>query len=168
MDIRARVNARRDLDALRAARDLDGLAAALNAEGLMTTRSVSITSRGIRAAMGVVDAVNFLSLLRSVSTATELPAGILAVLRQMGVPESEDFAYLDTFASAHHWLGQEAGLDMGPQRTRDMMSVIAASDPAKYGRAVSILLDMVKVPLIVNRMQVNEAMFNDDGSEKTE
>jgi hypothetical protein len=164
MDIRARILARADLDDLRAARDLDGLTAALNAEGLMAPVPLHITSRGVRNVLSVVDAANFLQLLRSLSDATELPAAFVAVLDQMGVPPDEHFAYLDALASAHGWLEDSDGLDIGSGRARGMMDLIAATSPTKYGSAVAALKSLALAPVIADRLQI-EAALNQIASE---
>jgi hypothetical protein len=156
--ISARLLARPDLADLIAARELDLLADALNAEGVTELAPKHITSRGVRGLLPVLDAANFLILLRQLSTASELPPEFVVVLTQMKVPAEHHFAYLDTLASAHNWLEDSDGLDIGSERTQQMMDLIAATNPTKYGAAVSILKGSARVPVVVDRLQVEAAI----------
>lgn len=139
MSIRERVLARRDLDGLRAARDLDGLAAALNAEGLkVRTPGTFVTWRAVT---------------------TRCPSGksIKAKMRA-AAPQDED---IDT---ACMFLSQEAGLDVGDYATwmaiDSMVGKVLTETEAQELKNLSIL------PLFVDRLQVEAAMYNPDGTEK--
>lgn len=123
----------------------DAGAAALLSVGRTKLVPRQITARGVRAVLPIVQAVRFLTLLRDIASADTAPAWLTTILTQMGVPEADQFAYMDTFASGHAWLLQEAGIDLGSPTTRGMLDIIAASDPAAFGASVATLKDLAVV-----------------------
>jgi hypothetical protein len=139
MDIKARILARRDLDELRAVREIDALAAALNTEGLTAPTSRYVTMRTILA---------------------ECPSGreIVTALRQAAavdpiVDESVNF------------LRRDSGFDIGHAETaEDIARLVDAGvfSPVWADEVHALSLR----PVVVTRDQVNDAMFNPDGSEK--
>jgi hypothetical protein len=138
MDIRTRVHARRDLDGLRAARDITGLAEALNAEGLKAPQQRFVTARAIMA---------------------ECSGGvaILAALKSAAADPAVGWAL--------QFLGQEAGLDVGDPFTQGMIGqlVTAGVLTAPQGDALKAL---ALRPVIVDRLEVEAALYNRDTTEK--
>jgi hypothetical protein len=139
MSIRDRILARLDLAELRAVRDLDGLAAALNAESLLTRQPRFVTWRAV-----ITQCLSGEAIRDKLEGAAPASSAI---------------------RSAVEFLSQDAGLDVGDLGTWaniDKMvagGVLTAADGQE-------LKDLSMKPLIVTRDQVNEAMFNPDGSEK--
>lgn len=142
MDVRTRILARPELADLRAARDLDGLAAALNAEGLKAPHQRFITARAVMAGCP-----GGLGILAALDQARAHPAVGPAV----------------TWALT--FLSQEAGLDIGDPFTQGMVDNLVALELLTDGQGAA-LKAMAQQPVMVTRAQVNEAMFNPDGTEK--
>lgn len=138
MDIRARILARPDLDELRLARDLDRLAAELNAEELLAPRQRFVTARVVRT----------------------LPDG-KAILAAFKALRGED----DDIELAYNFLMQEAGLDIGDPTTLKLIDGLAAQNILSTAQRDQ-LRSLAMFPVVVDRMQVMAAMYNDDGSEK--
>lgn len=138
MSIRERILARADLAPLRAARDLDGLAAALNAEGLTALAPRYITARTILAECGTAGP----AILAALDAAVANPAVKYAV----------------------KFLGQDSGLNIGDPMTQEMID--ALSPTVLTEQQAETLKALALQPILVDRAQVFEAMFNDDGSEK--
>jgi hypothetical protein len=138
MSIRDRILARGDLEELRAARDLTGLAAALNAEGIKAPQQRFVTARAIMA---------------------ECPGGvaILAALKSAAADPAVSWAL--------QFLGQEAGLDVGDPYTQSMIGqlVTAGVLSAPQGEALKAL---ALGPVIVDRLEVEAALYNRDTTEK--
>lgn len=138
MNIRARILARPDLDGLRASKDLDGLTTALNAEGMVVRSLRFVTARVIRT----------------------LPNGkdILSALKgARNLDDDIDLAY--TF------LMQGAGVDIGDEMAFALIDGLVAKgifQPTWAGQLKSLAM----FPVVVDRLEVAAAMFNDDGSEK--
>lgn len=139
MSIRDRILARRDLDDLRAARDLDGLAAALNTEGATALSRRYITTRTI------------------LDECEDGPA-IVATIRTAAAADS-------TVDEAVHFLRDDSGFDVGHPRTQAMIRELQSAGVFTPQQADQ-LCDMGVLPVVVDRLQVNDAMFNPDGSEK--
>jgi hypothetical protein len=137
--IRERILARGDLAAARKARDLDALAAGLNAQPELTPQPRYITARTILAECG-----------------THGP-GILATL-DAAVPMNSAVKY------AVRFLGQDSGLNVGDPVTQAMIDSLAP-DVLTMDQAAA-LKALALQPQLVDRMQVEVAMFNPDGSEK--
>lgn len=142
MDIRARILARGDLNALRAARDLDALAAALNAEGLMAPRQRFITARAVMA--GCLGGLAILAALDEARTHSVVGKAVSWAL---------------TF------LGQEAGLDIGDPFTQQMVDNLVALEVLTDEQGAA-LKAMALHPVIVDRLEVEAALYNPDGTEK--
>jgi hypothetical protein len=103
-----------------------------------------IGARGVRTALPIVQAVEFLALLRDTAAANSIPEWLETLLTVMRVPAEQHFAYFDTMACAHDWLQQEAGIDLGAATTRAMLDMIAASDPSHFGASVAILKQLAE------------------------
>ena len=106
------------------------------------TRLVSrtITARGVRGALSIPDAMRFLNLLRDTAESAGVPDWLINVLATTTEVAVADYpAYRDTFACAHDWLQQAAGLDLGDPTTRAGLDLIAASDQEKFGATVATL-----------------------------
>lgn len=142
MTLRDRIIARADLADLRAARDLDGLAAALNAEGLKAPHQRFITARAVMAGC---------------------PGG-LAILGALDLARTHSVAG-PAVTWALTFLSQEAGLDIGDPFTQGMVDNLVALELLTDGQGAALKV-MALQPVMVTREQVNEAMFNPDGTEK--
>lgn len=139
MNIRERILARAELNAMRAARDTVGLAAALNADAPLAPHQRFITARGIMAGCAGGNAI-----LDALDAAA---AGNSAVRR------------------AVKFLEQEAGLDVGDPYTQDMIDQLR--DAAILTEAQAGALKALGLrPVIVTAQQVSDALYNDDGTEK--
>lgn len=125
------------IDALLPARNDVAIAAALST-GRTALFTHLITARGVRQALPVVQAVEFLTLLHDTATAATIPAWLTTVLTQAGVPVEQHFAYFDTIACAHDWL-QSDGIDLGSTAARGMLDLIAMNDPPRFTPAVATL-----------------------------
>lgn len=136
--IRDRVNNSPELQEARSTKDLDVLAAGLNAQGLMEIQSRYITARTILAEL-------------------EDGAEILAAL-DAAASSSSAIKYALSF------LKQDSGLDVGNPATQAMIDqltpTVLSTDQATH------LKNMALQPIVVTRTQVQQDMFNDDGSEK--
>jgi hypothetical protein len=129
------------IDLLLAHRDDVAIAAVLSV-GRKALFTRTIDARGVRSALPVVDAVEFLALLRETAAASTMPSWLETMLVAMDVPADQHFAYFDTMACAHGWLQKEAGLDLGAATTRAMLNMIAASDPDRFGASTTTLKAM--------------------------
>lgn len=87
-----------------------------------------VTYRGVRAVAGIVGGSRFKTFMQT--SATNEPAWLRPVLTAMGVDASDQDAYVETLASAHDWLSQEAGIDVGSKESRSMLDLIAANEPS--------------------------------------
>jgi hypothetical protein len=137
--IHSRVHARRDLDAMRAARDLDGLANALNTEGLLTRQPRVITWRAVT---------------------TKCPSGeAIRTKMEAAAPQSA------AIRSAMEFLAQSDGLDIGDLDTWAKIDGMVAAMVLTVAEGQE-LKDLSMKPCIVTRLDVEEAIFNPNGSEK--
>lgn len=139
MGIRNRILARPDLAAMRAARDLTGLADALNAEPPLVLRERYVTARTILA-----ECENGADILDALVTAGENVSAVKWAL---------------TF------LSQDSGLDVGHPTTQGMIDQLAAGGVLSAEQAQS-LKSLALQAVFVDRLEVESAMFNPDGSEK--
>ena len=139
MNIRDRILARTDLAPLRAARDLDALAAALNADAPMVPQQRFISAR-------------------AVLTQCADGAAILTALED-AAPQNIAVAW------AVRFLAQDAGLDIGDPGALVLLEQLLQAGVLQQPH-VDQLKALAMKPLLVTRDQVNEAMFNPDGSEK--
>jgi hypothetical protein len=140
MNIRDRVLANSDLDAMRALRDLDGLAAALNAEGLK------------------VRTPNTFVTWRAVTTRCASGKSIKSKMRA-AAPLNED---IDT---ACMFLSQDAGLDVGDEGTWLAIDAMVTANVLTEDEGAQ-LKRLAMAPLIVSRLDVEAALFNPNGTEK--
>lgn len=138
MSIRDRVHARRDLDDYRAARDLDALTAALNAENLKALQQRFITARAVMAACP--DGVAILGALQAASADPAV-------------------------GWALKFLGQEAGLDIGDPFTQSMVDQLVAGSVLTAQQGATLKAMALK-PVIVDRLEVEAALYNRDTTEK--
>jgi hypothetical protein len=138
MSIRDRILARPDLNAMRAAGDIDGLAAALNADAPMVAKSRFVTARTVLA---------------------ECPNGS-AILDALVAAQS-----ISAVAWALKFLAQDSGLDIGHPTTLGMVDQLVAGGAlsATQGDALKALAN---APELVTRLDVADAMYNPDGTEK--
>lgn len=139
MSVRARILARHDLMGLREARDLDGLAAALNAEDATALGQRYVTTRTI------------------LDECEEGRAIVAAIQSAAGADP--------TVAEALHFLRDDSGFDVGHPRTQAMVRELQAAGIFTQAQADQ-LCAMGLQPVVVDRLQVEAAMFNPDGSEK--
>lgn len=139
MSILDRILARRDLDGLRAARDLDGLAAALNAEGVKAPTTRYVTTRTI------------------LDECEEGRATVSAIRSAAGANSTVD--------EALHFLRDDSGFDVGHPRTQEMVRELQTAGIFTQSQADQ-LCAMGLLPVVVDRLQVEAALFNPDGSEK--
>jgi hypothetical protein len=138
MDIRTRILARPDLDGLRAARDLDGLATALNAEGLQAPHQRFITARAVMAACE--GGIEILDALENASANRAV-------------------------AWALKFLGQEAGLDIGDPFTQGMVDKLVQESVLTTDQGTA-LKALALQHVVVDRLEVDAALYNPDGTEK--
>lgn len=141
MGIRDRIINSPELQAARAARDLDALAAGLNAQGALEVRSRYVTTRTIMDECGTLDDGRaIIAALKAAASADPLAGEALLFLQD------------------------DSGFDIGKPKTRDYLDAMVPD--ALSAERVQMLKDMALQPVVVTRDQVNDAMFNPDGSEK--
>lgn len=108
----------------------DAAIAAILSEGRTKRATRMISERGIRDHLDVVDAASILKVLRELSEATALPAGIVAALTASGISSENHWSYLDTLQCAWGWLKSDAGLDIGSEKTVALLMLIGAGIPS--------------------------------------
>ena len=140
MNLRDRILARAALEELVAARDLTGLAAALNAEGYKARQQRFISAR-------------------AVLTQCQSGAQILTALEQA------DQAGNVLARWALKFLGQDAGLDIGDPGIEPLLTKLQADGVLQAGWSQE-LLNLALRPVAVDRLEVEAAMFNPDGTLK--
>lgn len=165
MTLRDEILARSDCEAAVAARDCQAIADTISV-GRTQYKPTMITERGVRAALPITNASQFLKLLKEASESAGTPAWLSTVLTTIGVPTEDHSDYAEAVASAYGWLRQEAGIDISNAATRGMLDIIAASNPTKYGLAVTLIKSLAQQPVPVTARDVAVALFNDDGSAK--
>jgi hypothetical protein len=138
----------------------------LLSNGRVSYQSTMITERGVRAALGVSAASQFLRLLKECEEAVGVPTWLGPVLTSFGIPSGSHIDYAEALGSAYGWLRQGAGIDVGSAATRGMLDIIAASDSAKFGATVATLKALALIPNPVSAMQVANALFDDFGNLK--
>lgn len=139
MSLRDRIHARGDLDAMRVARDLDGLVAALNSAPEMVVQQRFVTARAVMASC---------------------PDGN-AILDVLDAAAPQNSAVRRALA----FLQQEAGLDVGDPYTQRMIDQLAL-EGVLTGDQAGQLKALALKPLYVDRLEVEAAMYNPDGTEK--
>lgn len=125
-----------------------------------------ITERGVRSALPIAAASQFIRLLKEASETAGIPAWLDTILGTMGVPATDRQDYADALASAYGWLRQEGGVDISADATRAMLDIIAASDPAKFGATVTAIKALSNEPDPLTAQDVAAALYNNDGSAK--
>lgn len=137
------------------------IAAALSvkADGQPRTRVTSrhVTERGVRALEAVLPRSRFalLSTLKSAALAT--PAWLAPTLTALQIPVEDHEAYADDLASAHGWLLDADGLDIGANGARNMLDLIADAVPAA-APACAAVKKLAEVPDPVSVDAVSEAL----------
>lgn len=138
MSIRERILTRPDLAQARAARDIDALAAGLNQQPALALTTRYVTAR---------------TILAECAGGAEILAALDAA-----AAGSTPVKY------AVQFLGQNSGLNVGDAATQAMIDALTPAvltqEQADAVKALAML------PAYVTREQVNDAMFNPDGSEK--
>jgi hypothetical protein len=137
--IRDRILARRDLDALREAKDLDGLAAALNTE---------------------VHAVLTESWVDAPGIINRCPSG-KSILRKLKAGAGADAIIEMAWQSLVFGKGLDFGAASTLNSIDEMRPALGFTDTE-----VAELQALGQQPVYVTREQVNDAMYNPDGSEK--
>jgi hypothetical protein len=129
------------------------------------TRLVSktVTERGVRAAMSIMDGSLFIKTLRELSEATTAPAWLTTVLTAMGVPGPAQWAYFETLQCGYPWLRAD-GLDVGEPTVRQLLDLLAAGVPS-LGAATVQLKSLGVVPDPVTADQVSRAVRGPWGDE---
>lgn len=139
MTIRDRILARADLAPLVAARDLDGLAARLNASAPLVVQSRFVTMRTIVAECD--DANGVITALTAAAASVPVVAEMLTFLRS------------------------DSGMDVGHARTQVQLDGMAQAGLLTAVQAQA-LKGLALQPELVTRDQVNDAMYNPDGTSK--
>jgi hypothetical protein len=138
MSIRDRILARADLDGLRAAKDITGLAVALNADAPMEVGERFITGRTV-----LSECKDGADILNALAAAASIPAVEWAL----------------------KFLSQNSGLDVGNQRTHDMIDQLQAGSALTPAQAKALKALSLR-PQIVTQEQVADELYNPDGTEK--
>lgn len=153
------------IDPLLVTRDDVAIAKVLS-NGRVKYQTKMITERGVRAAMSTTGASTLLRLFKDAAKDVALgniPAWLPPVLTAVGVPASMHLDYAEAIASAQNWLLQEAGVDIGSPASRQMLDLIAMSDTAKYGAAVTTLKGLASQPDPISFNDVSNALNKAEG-----
>ena len=126
-------------------------------------RPCQLSERGVRSALPIVQGALLIKTLRDLEAATAAPAWLSAVLGALKVPADQQWAYFDTLQCGHAWLRAE-GLDVGVQRTRDMLDVLAAGVP-ELAEAAATLKALGLQPDPITPDQVSRALRGPWGDE---
>lgn len=148
------------IDGLLPIRDDVAIAAVLST-GRVKYQTKMISERGVRAALSTSQGSVLLRLFKE--TAKDMNAGIISAwlpptLTAAGVPAFMHLDYAEAIASAQNWLLLDAGLDIGSTASRQMLDLVAMSDSAKYGAAVTILKALASQPDPINFNAVSNAL----------
>lgn len=106
-----------------------GAIAAVLSVGRTKRVSRFLTARGVRT-LSVLPRSRYALLTTLRDAAQQQPAWLVPVLTAAGVPVEDHPALADDLASAHGWIHQEAGLDVGTSAAWNMLDAIAAGVPA--------------------------------------
>lgn len=139
MDVRAAILARADLAPLVAARDLDGLAAALNESPSLSVQARFVTMRTIVAECEDADGI-----ITALTSAASLSPSVAEMLR---------------------FLRSDSGMDVGHPNTQAKLGELATRGAFTAAQAQA-MQSLALQPDTVTRDQVNEAMYNPDGTAK--
>ena len=129
--------------------------------GRTRVESLTMSERGVRSSLSIVEGASFIRLLRELSQATEAPGWLLAVFGALKIPESVRWAYLDTLQCAYPWLQRE-GIDVGSETTRGMLDLIAAGNPP-LATACQMIKGKAEVPDPVDSFAVRRAVWSAEG-----
>lgn len=129
--------------------------------GRVKYQTKMISERGVRAALSIPAGSALMRLFREADADIAngvIPAWLPPVLNAMSVPAEmhEDFA--EAIGSAYRWLVQDAGLDIGSPASRQMLDLIAASNPAKFGATVAIIKGLAGAADPINFNSVSDAL----------
>lgn len=134
-----------------------------NAKRPPKARPCLLSERGVRSALPIVQGALLIKTLRDLEQASEPPAWLTATLTALKVPTGDQWAYFDTIQCGHAWLRAE-GLDVGVQRTRDMLDVLAAGVP-QLAEAAATLKALGLQPDDITADQVSRALRGPWGDE---
>jgi hypothetical protein len=141
LTIRERILAATALGPARAARDLDALTAGLNAAAPMALQERYVTARTI-----LSECVDGGSILAALDGAAASNAAVRYAVK---------------------FLGQDGGLNVGDPITQAMLDQLATGAVAVLTQEQATQVkNLAKLPQLVDRLQVEAAMYNPDGSEK--
>jgi hypothetical protein len=99
--------------------------------------SMRITERGVRMLPVLPRSRHaLLQVLRDAAQST--PAWLAPVLTAAGVPAEDHPALADDLSSAHGWLLNADGLDIGTAAARNMLDMIAAAVPAAAAACAAV------------------------------
>lgn len=128
-DIRNAIAADPALQALAADRNDGAIAAALSATLPPEVVPRHLTERGVRALpVSPRSRHALLQTLRDAAVAA--PPWLAPTLTALGIPAEDHAAMADDLASAHRWLLDADGIDVGTSAARSMLDLIAATVPA--------------------------------------
>lgn len=155
-------------DAIAADPALQALAEAGNTQAIADALSVGrtrvvsrmITERGVRA-LPVLPRSRHALLQTLRDAATTTPAWLVPTLTALGVPQEDHAAMADDIASAHGWLLNADGLDIGTSAARSMLDLIAASVPAAAAACAAVKA-LATVPDPIAHTQVGAALRGDN------
>lgn len=130
------------LDPLLAIRNDEAIAGllSLKADGTPRTRVMPrhVTERGVRALTDVQPRSRFALLSELKAAATTTPAWFVPTLTALQIPAEDHDALADDLASAHGWLLDADGLDIGAAGARNMLDLIAEAVTAAAPACVAV------------------------------
>ena len=148
------------LEPLLAARNDVAIAAVLST-GRVKYQTKMISERGVRAALSIPAGSGLMRLFKEAAkdvAAGNVPAWLPTVLTAAGVPAEMHADYAEAIGSAHGWLLQDAGLDIGSAASRQMLDLIAMSNPAKYGASTAAIKALASQPDPISFNAVSDAL----------
>ncbi|ODU07990.1 MAG: hypothetical protein ABS84_14870 [Rubrivivax sp. SCN 71-131] len=135
--------------------DTQGIADALSV-GRTRVEPRLISERGVRA-LPVLPRSRHALLSELASAATAAPAWLVPTLTAVGVPADDHDAYAADLASAHGWLLNADGLDVGAPAARAMLDMIAIAVPATAAACTAVKA-LAEHPDPITHMQVALAL----------
>lgn len=115
-----------------------------------------LTERGVRA-LAVLPRSRHALLQTLRDAAQSTPAWLVPTLTAVGVPAEDHAALADDLASAHGWLLNADGLDIGAASARSMLDVIAAAVPSA-APACAAVKALAEEPDPITHTQVGAAL----------
>jgi hypothetical protein len=157
-EIRDAIAADPALQALAAADPVDtqAIADALSV-GRVRVVSRHITERGVRA-LPVLPRSRHALLQTLCDAAQAAPPWLVPTLTALGVPAEDHAAMADDLASAHGWLLNADGLDIGTAAARSMLDLIAATVPAATQACLAVKA-LAEEPDPITHTQVGAALM---------